>query len=95
MNTEKQIQQIASRVQSDTYDLCMSLCSQHIRMSQQTKLVCFLSSINLSPEQIALQDDIDLKVSSIIRMQTRYKDVISYCREYCIEQYKRFNLIDE
>ncbi|OOF21251.1 hypothetical protein BZJ19_16550 [Salinivibrio proteolyticus] len=64
-------------------------------MSQQTKLVCFLSSINLSPEQIALQDDIDLKVSSIIRMQTRYKDVISYCREYCIEQYKRFNLIDE
>ena len=95
MQAEKQITAIAGRIQSDVWDLCMSLCSQHPRMSEQTRLLCFLSSINLTPEQIALQHNITLKVSSIIRMQTRYQDVISYCRDYCVEQYKKFNLIEE
>lgn len=84
----------AHRIQQETKDLVYCITKDKKLMSDQTRYVLFLLAINLSPEQISDMKGINLKPSSIKRMRNRYQEILTCANSFCLDEYRKHNLID-
>lgn len=93
MNEQEQLNKIAMHIQEETMKLAYFLCSDYPRMSEQTKHVIALLSINQSYEQVIEHTGFNLKHDTVKRYAYRYRDVIDCCSNYATTEYKKHYLI--
>ncbi|MGO2282433.1 hypothetical protein [Vibrio casei] len=93
MIEQDQLNKIAIHIQDETMKLAYFLCSDYTRMSEQTKQVIALLSINQSYDQVIEHTGFNLKPDTIKRYAYRYREVIDCCSNYATAEYKKHHLI--